>query len=74
MHRRPAPFGAPTCAPRPQRSTAQPARAETYDLTTGIAKRHGGGYGLGIIYAKTMFGAAEGGTASGHGGKGTAAA
>jgi nicotinamidase-related amidase len=37
------------------------ARAATYDLTTGIAKDHGGGYGLGIIYAKTMFGAAEGG-------------
>ncbi len=37
------------------------ARDETYELTTGIAKRFGGGYGLGIIYAKTMFGAAEGG-------------
>lgn len=37
------------------------ARGETYDLTTGIAKKHGGGYGLGIIYAKTMFGASEGG-------------
>jgi len=36
------------------------ARAETYDLTTGIAKRFGGSYGLGIIYAKTMFGASEG--------------
>ena len=36
------------------------ARTETYDLTTGIAKEHGGGYGLGIIYAKTMFGAQEG--------------
>ncbi|WP_156255049.1 hydrolase [Sandarakinorhabdus oryzae] len=36
------------------------ARTETYDLTTGIAKKHGGGYGLGIIYAKTMFGASEG--------------
>ncbi len=36
------------------------ARTETYDLTTGIARQHGGGYGLGIIYAKTMFGAAEG--------------
>jgi nicotinamidase-related amidase len=36
------------------------ARTETYELTTGIAKRHGGGYGLGIIYAKTMFGASEG--------------
>jgi nicotinamidase-related amidase len=35
------------------------ARAETYDLTTGIAKRFGGAYGLGIIYAKTMFGASE---------------
>lgn len=37
------------------------ARAETYDLTTGIAKRIGGAYGLGITYAKTMFGASEGG-------------
>lgn len=36
------------------------ARAETYDLTTGIAKKFGGAYGLGIIYAKTMFGASEG--------------
>jgi nicotinamidase-related amidase len=36
------------------------ARAETYDMTTGIAKRFGGAYGLGIIYAKTMFGASEG--------------
>jgi nicotinamidase-related amidase len=36
------------------------ARGETYELTTGIAKAHGGGYGLGIIYAKTMFGASEG--------------
>lgn len=36
------------------------ARGETYDLTTGIAKANGGGYGLGIIYAKTMFGASEG--------------
>jgi nicotinamidase-related amidase len=35
------------------------ARTETYELTTGIAKHHGGGYGLGIIYAKTMFGASE---------------
>lgn len=34
-------------------------RAATYDLTTGIAKRLGGAYGLGIIYAKTMFGASE---------------
>ena len=36
------------------------ARTDTYDLTTGIAKKFGGGYGLGIIYAKTMFGAHEG--------------
>ena len=35
------------------------ARGETYDLTTGIAKRFGGAYGLGIIYAKAMFGASE---------------
>ncbi len=36
------------------------ARGDTYELTTGIAKVNGGGYGLGIIYAKTMFGASEG--------------
>ena len=36
------------------------ARSETYEMTTGIAKRYGGAYGLGIIYAKTMFGASEG--------------
>jgi hypothetical protein len=29
-------------------------------MTTGIAKKFGGAYGLGIIYAKTMFGASEG--------------
>jgi nicotinamidase-related amidase len=39
------------------------ARTDTYEMTTGIAKRLGGGYGLGIIYAKTMFGASEGGHA-----------
>mgnify|MGYP000901105964 FL=1 len=37
------------------------ARVDTYDLTTGIARKYGGAYGLGIIYAKTMFGASEGG-------------
>lgn len=37
------------------------ARAETYDSTTGIARQWGGAYGLGITYAKTMFGASEGG-------------
>lgn len=36
------------------------ARSETYALTTGIAAKLGGGYGLGIIYAGAMFG--------GHGG------
>jgi nicotinamidase-related amidase len=36
------------------------ARAETYDSTTGVARKFGGGYGLGITYAKTMFGASEG--------------
>jgi len=36
------------------------ARTETYDLTTGIAKKFGGAYGLGIIYAKSMFNAHEG--------------
>jgi nicotinamidase-related amidase len=35
------------------------ARSETYELTTGIAKKFGGAYGLGIIYAKSMFGASE---------------
>jgi nicotinamidase-related amidase len=35
------------------------ARTETYDLTMGIAKEFGGAYGLGVIYAKTMFGASE---------------
>jgi nicotinamidase-related amidase len=36
------------------------ARKETYNETTAIAALHGGGYGLGLIYAKTMFGASEG--------------
>jgi len=36
------------------------ARGETYDLTTGIAKKVGGSYGIGINYAKSMFGAHEG--------------
>lgn len=37
------------------------ARGETYDAVTGLAKHMGGAYGLGITYAKTMFGASEGG-------------
>ncbi|MFY0736115.1 hydrolase [Aurantimonas sp. NFXS3] len=36
------------------------ARGETYDMTTGIARQFGGAYGLGVTYAKTMFGASEG--------------
>jgi nicotinamidase-related amidase len=35
------------------------ARTETYAETTGIARVHGGAYGLGVIYAKTMFAASE---------------
>jgi len=35
-------------------------RSETYGMTTGIAQEFGGGYGLGIIYARSMFGASEG--------------
>jgi len=35
-------------------------RSQTYGLTTGIAARHGGAYGLGIIYAGAMFGGHEG--------------
>ncbi|MGH8159956.1 MAG: hydrolase [Rhodanobacter sp.] len=31
------------------------ARTESYESTTGIAKTYGGSYGLGLIYAKTMF-------------------
>jgi nicotinamidase-related amidase len=37
------------------------ARQGSYEAVTGIAKEHGGGYGLGIIYAQKMFGAQEGG-------------
>jgi nicotinamidase-related amidase len=36
------------------------ARTGTYEMTTGIARRYGGAYGLGIVYAKTMFNAHEG--------------
>jgi nicotinamidase-related amidase len=36
------------------------ARGETYNETVATSVTHGGGYGLGLIYAKTMFGAAEG--------------
>lgn len=36
------------------------ARQETYEAVTGIAKEHGGAYGVGISYAYSMFGAKEG--------------
>ncbi len=36
------------------------ARGETYEMTTGVARQFGGAYGLGITYAKSMFGASEG--------------
>ncbi|AKC85808.1 hydrolase [Pseudoxanthomonas suwonensis] len=36
------------------------ARGATYDLVTGIARSNAGGYGIGIQYAKSMFGAQEG--------------
>lgn len=36
------------------------ARGATYDAVNDIAKHHGGGYGLGIKYAKEMFNAQEG--------------
>jgi nicotinamidase-related amidase len=42
------------------------ACAETYDVTTGLAKTFGGAYGLGITYAKAMLGphASEAGIAA----------
>lgn len=36
------------------------ARGDTYDETVATSIAHGGGYGLGLIYAKTMFGGGEG--------------
>lgn len=36
------------------------ARTETYEQTTGIARKLGGAYGLGITYAQAMFGGHEG--------------
>ncbi|MFZ6874133.1 hydrolase [Undibacterium sp. Di27W] len=35
------------------------ARGETYNQTVATAITHGGGYGLGLIYAKSMFNASE---------------
>ena len=36
------------------------ARGATYDPVVNVAKEFGGAYGLGLVYAKTMFGASEG--------------
>lgn len=36
------------------------ARQSTYDAVNDVAKEHGGGYGLGLKYAKEMFNAKEG--------------
>lgn len=36
------------------------ARTGTYEMTTGVARKYGGAYGLGIVYAKSMFNAHEG--------------
>ena len=36
------------------------ARGDTYNETVATSIAHGGGYGLGLIYAKTMFGGGEG--------------
>ena len=37
------------------------ARGETYEPVMNLAKEHGGAYGVGIRYAKSMFGVQEGG-------------
>jgi nicotinamidase-related amidase len=36
------------------------ARSETYGATTGVARSFGGAYGIGLVYASSMFGAHEG--------------
>jgi nicotinamidase-related amidase len=36
------------------------ARGDTYSKTVAISVEHGGAYGLGLIYASTMFGGHEG--------------
>lgn len=36
------------------------ARTATYNSTVEVAVKHGGSYGLGLLYAKAMFGAHEG--------------
>jgi nicotinamidase-related amidase len=50
----------PMTARQPPRAAARDwARASTYVATTGIAKEQGGGYGLCLLYAETMFGGHE---------------
>ena len=36
------------------------ARQETYGITTGIAMTFGGAFGIGVKYAKTLFGPPQG--------------
>jgi nicotinamidase-related amidase len=40
------------------------ARGETYNETVATSVKFGGAYGLGLIYAKSMFGGHEGATAA----------
>jgi nicotinamidase-related amidase len=35
------------------------ARTNTYEMTSGVASRFGGAYGLGMIYAHAMYGGSE---------------
>ncbi len=39
---------------------AESFRADTYGKTVAVATRFGGGYGIGLNYAKRMFGGHEG--------------
>ena len=36
------------------------ARGDTYEMTTGVARDYAGAYGIGLNYARAMFGAHEG--------------
>jgi nicotinamidase-related amidase len=35
------------------------ARGDTYEMTTGVARRFAGAYGIGLNYARAMFGGHE---------------
>jgi nicotinamidase-related amidase len=37
------------------------ARSKTYDAVVNLAKKSGGAYGIGLLYAKTLFNGGEGG-------------